>query len=283
MSGREKRLTFIRQPVLLLKHKNPDSPRRARPTHLHFQIDAHTKSPGPLSTARIASRPRRRPQRILDAILYVIKCGVPWRYLPADFPPWKTVYHVFRKWALNHQWAALNDALRILVRKTHDSRQADQRPQAASAGGYFGVGARGGGDSSQHSGTGRSANGAAPRIGLVHLAAPPVGGWLLHRRCLCPMGQRTPPQAGGQGRQTLRRHQRLQSGAPPLDGRANLRLLMRHRRLVRDYENTKTSAEAWIFIAMIRIQLRWVWNMRVGCGWSCNGLGGQAVVAGGGR
>jgi transposase len=31
---------------------------------------------------------------------------------------------------------------------------------------------------------------------------------------------------------------------------------MRHRRLVRDYENTETSAEAWIFIAMIRIQLR---------------------------
>ena len=32
--------------------------------------------------------------------------------------------------------------------------------------------------------------------------------------------------------------------------------LMRHRQLVRDYENTETSAEAWIFIAMIRIQLR---------------------------
>jgi transposase len=32
--------------------------------------------------------------------------------------------------------------------------------------------------------------------------------------------------------------------------------LMRHRRLVRDYENTETSAAAWIFIAMIRIQLR---------------------------
>ena len=32
--------------------------------------------------------------------------------------------------------------------------------------------------------------------------------------------------------------------------------LMRHRRLVRDYERTETSAEAWINIAMIRIQLR---------------------------
>jgi len=31
---------------------------------------------------------------------------------------------------------------------------------------------------------------------------------------------------------------------------------MRQRRLVRDYETTETSAEAWIYIAMIRIQLR---------------------------
>jgi transposase len=32
--------------------------------------------------------------------------------------------------------------------------------------------------------------------------------------------------------------------------------LMRHRRLVRDYEMTESSAEAWVYIAMIRIQLR---------------------------
>jgi putative transposase len=31
--------------------------------------------------------------------------------------------------------------------------------------------------------------------------------------------------------------------------------LMRQQRLVRDYENTETSAKAWIYIAMIRIQL----------------------------
>jgi putative transposase len=32
--------------------------------------------------------------------------------------------------------------------------------------------------------------------------------------------------------------------------------LMRHRRLVRDYEQSETSAQAWIHVAMIRIQLR---------------------------
>jgi putative transposase len=32
--------------------------------------------------------------------------------------------------------------------------------------------------------------------------------------------------------------------------------LMYHRLLVRDYERTISSAEAWVYIAMIRIQLR---------------------------
>ena len=59
---------------------------------------------------------------------YIVKCGCPWRYLPADFPCWKTVYHVFRQWTLNHTWAALNDALRTLVRKAKGKRR---RPTAA--------------------------------------------------------------------------------------------------------------------------------------------------------
>jgi len=32
--------------------------------------------------------------------------------------------------------------------------------------------------------------------------------------------------------------------------------LMRHRRLVRDYERTEASAEAWIYVAMIRLMAR---------------------------
>ena len=58
----------------------------------------------------------------------MVKGGIPWRYLPTDFPPWKTVYHIFRKGTLNHQWAALNDALRTLGRRTEDKRS---RPTAA--------------------------------------------------------------------------------------------------------------------------------------------------------
>ena len=73
-------------------------------------------------------RPPTDRRRILDAILWCRRRGCPWRYLPTDFPPWQTVYHSFRQWTLNHQWAALNDALRTLVRRTEDKRA---RPTAA--------------------------------------------------------------------------------------------------------------------------------------------------------
>lgn len=38
------------------------------------------------------------PRQILNAILYVLKTGCPWRSLPNDLPPWKTVYFHFSKW-----------------------------------------------------------------------------------------------------------------------------------------------------------------------------------------
>ena len=34
----------------------------------------------------------------MDAILYVVRAGCAWRQLPADFPPWQTVYWYFNQW-----------------------------------------------------------------------------------------------------------------------------------------------------------------------------------------
>ena len=61
-------------------------------------------------------RPRTDPRRVLDAILYIVKGGIQWRLLPHDFPCWKTVYHIFRKWTLDHTWEAFNARLRAHVR-----------------------------------------------------------------------------------------------------------------------------------------------------------------------
>lgn len=62
-------------------------------------------------------RPRLHGLRaILDAVFYVLKSGCPWRLLPRDFPPWKTVYDWFRRWRLDGTWERLNAELRERLR-----------------------------------------------------------------------------------------------------------------------------------------------------------------------
>src|SRR3954452_9566060 len=56
-------------------------------------------------------------RRILNAIFYVLRGGVPWRMLAADFPRWKTVFHYFRQWRLSGLWETINGALRERVRE----------------------------------------------------------------------------------------------------------------------------------------------------------------------
>jgi transposase len=43
-------------------------------------------------------RREKHPRRaVVDAILYVVRTGCAWRQLPADFPPWQTVYWYFNR------------------------------------------------------------------------------------------------------------------------------------------------------------------------------------------
>ena len=62
-------------------------------------------------------RPRLHGLRkILNAVFYLLKSGCPWRLLPKDFPPWKTVYDWFRRWRIDATWERLNAELRKLLR-----------------------------------------------------------------------------------------------------------------------------------------------------------------------
>jgi transposase len=52
-----------------------------------------------LPQVNTGGRPEKHPRRaIVDAILYVVRTGCAWRQLPADFPPWQTVYWYFNRW-----------------------------------------------------------------------------------------------------------------------------------------------------------------------------------------
>jgi transposase len=49
----------------------------------------------------IAPRPRPRKtssRELVNAVLYALRPGCSWRLLPADLPPWQTVYYYLQRW-----------------------------------------------------------------------------------------------------------------------------------------------------------------------------------------
>jgi putative transposase len=62
-------------------------------------------------------RPRTVALRaIVNALLYMDRTGVHWRFFPSDFPPSGTIRYYFAKWTWDGTWEALNTALRELIR-----------------------------------------------------------------------------------------------------------------------------------------------------------------------
>ena len=55
------------------------------------------------------SFPEGRPasverRELVNAVLYVLRSGCPWRLLPHEFPAWVTVYYYFRRWQRERVW-----------------------------------------------------------------------------------------------------------------------------------------------------------------------------------
>ncbi len=73
--------------------------------------------PPPACTHAAGGRPEAHPRReVIDAIRYPVHNGCVWRALPADFPPWRTVYGFFARWAANGTLDRVHDALRDQAR-----------------------------------------------------------------------------------------------------------------------------------------------------------------------
>ena len=81
--------------------------------------------------AKPGGRPRTTDMRAaINAILYLLRTGCPWRYLPRDgFPPRSTVYNIFRGFQRNDVWEAIWAELHADLREA-SSREAS--PTAAA-------------------------------------------------------------------------------------------------------------------------------------------------------
>ena len=228
-------------------------------------------------------RPPTELRPVIDAMFYVVKGGIPWRYLPVGFPPWQTVYGIFRRWKRDHTWAALNDALRILVRKAQGKRR---QPAAAILDSQSVKSAGHGGEVGYDAGKrikGRKRHLLVDTLGLVlGVVVTPANtperdgakavllrvlAWFTWLRLLWADGGYTGAELANWVKarrpklkvEVVKRSDTVR-GFKVLPRRwiveRTFGWLLHHRRLVRDYECTTTSAEAWVYIAMIRIQLR---------------------------
>ena len=228
-------------------------------------------------------RPPTPARTIFNGILYVLRGGIAWRFLPKDYGPWQTVYGKFRRWKKAGLWKTLNDRLRTAVRQAHGKRARptacildSQTVRSADHGGEVGY------DAAKKT-KGRQRHLLVDTLGLL------LGIWITPAS--------TPERAGAQGllAQVLGwfpwlRMMWVDGGYSGPDFAAWVRTrrpklavavvrrcadvkgftvlprrwvvertfgwLMKQRRLVRDYEQTETSAAAMIHLAMIHIMLR---------------------------
>ena len=247
-------------------------------------MDAQWEMLNPLLPAPAQrGRPPTSHRQVIDAIFYNLRTGCQWRLLPKDFGPWETIYGRYRKWKREGVWTALNDCLRARVRAAVGKRC---RPTAAILDSQSVRSADHAGHTGYDAGKkikGRKRHLLVDTLGMVlGIAVTPAsthertGAKALLVRVLCWFTWlRMLWVDGGYSGPEFARWVRTQRPKLVVEVVARLSQtkgfkilrrrwvvertfgwLMKQRRLVRDYEVTESSAEAWVHIAMIRIMLR---------------------------
>jgi len=85
--------------------------------------------PPAASTTATGGHPEAHPRReIVDGIRYLVDNGIKWRAMPADFPPWRTIYGFMARWAATEVMGMIRDHLRREIRLA-----SGKTPQAAAA------------------------------------------------------------------------------------------------------------------------------------------------------
>ena len=236
-----------------------------------------------MPSANRIGRPRKTDLReIVNALLYMASSGGAWRLLPKDFPPFSTVQKYFYRWRETGLLRTISNSLVMAAREV-EGREASptagvidsQSVKTTESGGIRGFDA------------GKKINGrkrhiVVDTIGLmvglvVHAAdiqdrdgAPAVlksilKRWPWLRHVFADGGYAGPKLKGALqkvGKFTLEIIKRTDAikGFEVLPRRwvveRTFAWLGRCRRLAKDFERTIASAEAWVFIAHIRLLTR---------------------------
>jgi putative transposase len=67
---------------------------------------------------KATGRPRKVEFReVVNAINYLLFTGCQWRFIPNDYPHWRSVYGYFRKWQKDGLWYRIHESLRSDLRQ----------------------------------------------------------------------------------------------------------------------------------------------------------------------
>lgn len=237
------------------------------------------------------AKPGGRPREVdmwavLNAILYVVVQGCKWRDIPGDLPPWPTVYTYFRNWREDGTWIAIHDRLHSWVRADEgrqgspseamlDSQSVTTATMVSEAVGYDGAKNR----------KGRKRHTVVDTLGLVlrvvvtAASVPERAGGKQVLTKVREMGEAVSRLSvvwvdGGYSGQPFLRWAMdslrfiIWMVLRPEASKGFVLLKKRwvvertfgwfnwYRRLSKDYERKPASAEAMIYIAMIRLMVR---------------------------
>jgi transposase len=81
----------------------------------HELSDAEWKRIEGILPVRTGPRSKRGDRDFVNAVIWRVRTGVPWRDLPERFGSWKTVYNRFDRWAKRGVWKRLFEELAIEV------------------------------------------------------------------------------------------------------------------------------------------------------------------------
>jgi len=87
-----------------------------RARHRHELSDQQWHQIRPL-LPRHGRRSTRGDRTFINAVLFLMKTGCPWRDLPERYGNWKTVYNRFANWSRAGHWESIFKALRMKVDK----------------------------------------------------------------------------------------------------------------------------------------------------------------------
>lgn len=101
------------------REKAPEAP------FAHALSDAEWALVKDLFDDKVRGVPRRYSRRsMVDAICYVVRGGIPWRMLPAEFAPWNLVFKTFRRWSAQKRFEVMQHRLRGMWRQ-REGRSAE--------------------------------------------------------------------------------------------------------------------------------------------------------------